>query len=215
MSDEEFTDSIERMMEDPALRGNTLAFAIALTHELRMQALWGRSRKRHDGVLRVPDVWLDAAWLLVPDDDAAGARILLKSILREDAPRYQMRYEKFGYPCTGTMLRPAGAPCRHHATRTGSIPNPFTGERRWAGSCSNPRHVAAFEAESKAGWDAWRANGSPEPANNTGGHLMRYFDSDWVAMYSWASGQYKPAGGVPEPDLPRARLAVVLPFCKH
>lgn len=206
-----FADSVERMMEDPEMTGRTLAFGIALIHEMRMRDVQGKSRSRKsDNAFTLPHVWRDAAWLLYPDADEAAVWRSLKSIVGDDAPRYEMPRGKFdANPCMGTMLRPLGAPCQKRATWSAGLVNPFNGERRHAGACSNPNHRATFDAALKAAYDAWKVNGRPEPENNTGGHLMRYFRyPKWDEMYGWANYRFKP-GATPEPEPPRARLALV------
>ncbi|TFC59436.1 hypothetical protein E3O68_00620 [Cryobacterium sp. TMB3-1-2] len=206
----EFTSSVERMMEDPALTRETRAFAIALIHEMRMQGLGGRSRRKSENVFATPNIWRDAAWLLQPGATESEVWRRLKWIIAEDAPRYDIERKSFDARlCVGTMLRPLGAPCKKRVTVSGSIRNPFNGEMTMAGACSNPAHRAAYEAQHKASWAAWRTNGEPQPKNNTGGHLMRHFTyPDWDALYGWASYRFAP-GATPEPEPPRARLALV------
>jgi hypothetical protein len=206
-----FTDTVERMMEDPEMTGQTLAFGIALIHEMRMQHAQGKSRSRKsENAFTLPNTWRDAAWLLYPSADEGEVWRLLKRIIGDDAPRYEMpRESSDARLCMGTMLRPLGAPCRRRTTWSAGLVNPFNGERRHAGACSNPTHRAIFESALRAANEAWKVNGKPEPKNNTGGHLMRYFTyPKWDELYGWASYRFKP-GTTPEPEPPRARLALV------
>lgn len=114
---------------------------------------------------------------------------LLRRLIREDVPKYRLDFHR-PVPCVGTMLRPAGAPCTKRASVSGSIPNPLTGERTMAGACRNPRHEAEYNAQHKAAWAAWRANGEPAPKPNSGGLLLRYFTSGIEALYAWADRDY-------------------------
>lgn len=80
------------------------------------------------------------------------------------------------------------------------------------GACKDPRHREAYNAQHRAAWEAWKANGSPTPANNTGGHLRRYFTyRSWDELYAWANSRYTP-GETPKPVPERARLALVTPL---
>lgn len=206
-----FGDLVARVMEDQNIPPRTRSYLIALVHELRMQQIEGKSRRRsRDGadISRNADIWRDAAWLLEPELDSDGAWRAAKAVIYEDAPRYEI-LERDTRQCVGTMLRPAGAPCTKRATVHASVPNPMTGERRWHGTCNNPRHREVFEAQRRDGWAAWRLNGEPTPPNNVGGHLRRYLTySGWDELYRWANSRYN-GGATPPPAPPRARLAIV------
>lgn len=205
---------VERVMEDPNLSHGLRVYMVALVHEMRMRQVQGRSRLRTKrDIGGGADIWRDAAWLLNPGLDETGAWLLAKHTIGEDAPRYEMTFPKMGDRiCVGTMLRPMGAPCKRKVTVTSSVPHPMTGERRLVGSCNDPRHRAALDAQLRDARAAWEANGSPMPANNTGGHLRRYFTyKNWDALYGWAHSRYQP-GETPEPAPERARLALVTPI---
>lgn len=212
----EFGDFVSRVMEDPNLPERTRQYLIAVVHEMRMQGVSGRSRLKgrpHQDITRGSEIWRDAAWLLNSDLDERGAWLSAKSIIGEDAPRYEMNFlthdARF---CVGTMLRPSGAPCKRRPTCSSSVPNPMTGELTMIGACNDPRHRAAFEAQHRDGWAGWRLNGEPTPANNTGGHLRRYLRyTHWDQLYAWANHRYQP-GATPAPEPPRARLALVTPI---
>src|SRR3546814_6230918 len=111
-------------------------------------------------------------------------------LIAQDVLKYRVDFHR-PIPCIGTMLRPAGAPCTKGATLQGSLPNPLTGERAMTGACRNPRHEAEFNAQHKAAWEAWRANGEPAPKPNSGGVLLRYFTSGIEALHAWADRDYK------------------------
>lgn len=206
---------VVRVMEDPNLPPRLREYMIAVVHEMRMQKVQGRSRLRTqvDIGRRGSDIWRDAAWLLYPDLDEAGAWRMARAVIGDDAPRYEMTFPKMDEKfCVGKMLRPAGAPCQRRPSLQASVPHPFTGERHMIGACRDPRHQEAYNAQHRDAWAAWRANGSPQPANNTGGHLRRYFTyRNWDELYAWANRRYTP-GETPKPVPERARLALVTPL---
>jgi len=213
---EDLGEFVARVMEDPNLKPGLREYMIALVHETRMQEIQGRSRLRtkQDIGHRKADIWRDAAWLLHPDLDEQGAWLRAKHIVGDDSPRYEMDHSR-PTPCVGTMIRPAGAPCKRRVTISSAVPNPMTGERRMIGACSEARHRAAHNAQHKDGWAAWRLNGEPQPANNTGGHMRRYFSyKNWDELYAWANYRYSP-GETPKPAPERARLALVTQLPKR
>lgn len=129
------------------------------------------------------------------------------TILHRDIPKYRPDLDTPA-ACLGTMLRPAGAPCKRRTTMSTTMPNPMTGERRHVGSCNDKRHQAQANAQLKAAWQAWRDNGEPKPKPNSGGLLLRYFASGIEALYAWADKDYNPGDVAPEP--PAGKLAAVI-----
>lgn len=201
----DYTTTSARMFEDPDLNGNLLLLAQGALHELYQRKEQGRPAK-------IASVW-ERTTALIGTPGTHAQSYWLRSTLAQDVPRYEMDWLQ-SRRCMGTMLRPAGAPCKKGYTLSGSIPDPVTGERTHTGACSNPRHRAEFELLAKTAWDAWRAAGSPAPANNRGGVLPRYFDTNWDELYKWASyGSYDAdRTEVPAPKPPRARLRLVPPL---
>lgn len=128
----------------------------------------------------------------------------LRWLIYDDVPKYRLDMRE-RIVCCGTMQRPAGKPCTKKPTIQTTIPHPFTGERAWHGACGNPSHRAKFESERKAGWAAWNANGEPEPQPNSGGLLLRYFNSGIEPLYAWADERYKTGATVTQP--PRTEIA--------
>lgn len=128
----------------------------------------------------------------------------LRWLIYDDVPKYRMDNHRL-IPCCGTMQRPAGKPCTKKATYQTTIPHPFTGERSWHGACSNSAHRVKFESERKAAWEAWKANGEPEPKPNSGGILLRYFTSGIEPLYAWADERYQKGATATEP--PRTEIA--------
>jgi hypothetical protein len=131
----------------------------------------------------------------------------LRHMIREDVPKYRVDFSRPA-TCLGTMLRPAGAPCKRRTSMQTTIPNPLTGERSHVGSCNDRRHQQQANAHIKAAWQAWRDNGEPKPKPNSGGLLLRYFTSGIEPLYAWADKDYTPGDKVAEP--PEQRLAVVV-----
>ena len=113
----------------------------------------------------------------------------LRRLIADDVPKYRVDFRTRPV-CSGTMLRPAGAPCTKQVSIRSALPNPLTGERTLTGTCRNPRHEAEFNAKQRAAWDAWRANGEPAPKPNSGGLLLRYFTSGIEPLYEWADRDY-------------------------
>lgn len=121
----------------------------------------------------------------------------LRWLIYDDVPKFRLDNNQ-RIACVGTMLRPAGAPCKKRSTSQTTIPNPLTGERQWHGACSDPRHRAQFEATRAEAWAAWKANGEPQPKPNSGGRLLRYFTSGIEELYAWADDKYTRGDVVPK-----------------
>ncbi|MFJ4173360.1 hypothetical protein [Microbacterium sp. NPDC089696] len=137
----------------------------------------------------------------------------LRSLIYDDVPKYRMDFTRTP-PCLGTMLRPAGAPCKHRALSLRStLVNPITGEGTQAGSCANLRHEQQADEILRAAQRAWEANGSPKPKPNSGGRLLRYFQGNMVELYAWADKAYSRGATVPEP--PAENLAGVISLADH
>ena len=135
------------------------------------------------------------------DDELTPA---LRMLIRDDVPKY--RPDMSGWPaCAGTMLRPAGAPCKARVTTRTMIVHPINGERTYTGACR--RHREQLEEQLRAARDAWFANGKPQPAINSGGQLLRYFDTGIEELYAWADRDYQRGDVVPDP--PDRPLAIV------
>lgn len=128
-------------------------------------------------------------------------------ILHNDVPKYRPDLD-VQPACLGTMLRPAGAPCKRKCRMRTTIPNPLTGERKVVGACGDPRHETQANAQIKAAWQAWRDNGELQPKPNSGGLLLRYFTTGIEPLYAWADKDYQQGDKVPE--LPTQKLAAVI-----
>lgn len=192
----------EDVFADTDLSARLKLFALAAIH------LWETAPVRRQVKEFPKEPWpIRALRLMGETGTTEEVNGTLRWLIYDDVPKYRLdRNPKI--PCVGTMLRPAGAPCRKRYTISSTIPHPFTGERTWHGACSDPRHRAIYEAAHRDAWAAWRANGEPQPKPNSGGLLLRYFTSGIEALYAWADEAYTRGDRVPEP--PTQKLAVVI-----
>ena len=140
----------------------------------------------------------------------------LWSVLREDAPRWQMPVNRAGArgPCEAPGIRKPL--CGRKGCQAFRVTNPEDGT--WRLACYCDRHQAEARA-AMAAERVLRASGTlPEPVPNTGGLLPCYFEWDWVTYYArarpgWAppalgvcADAWQPAGGPPAPRLSLIRI---------
>ena len=190
------TEIREDVFSDPDLSPRLKLFTLAAIH------LWETKPERRELKQFGKESWPHKALRLAGETGTTEELSMrLWSLIRDDVPKYRMNMRE-KIVCCGTMLRPAGAPCTKRTSITTSIPNPLTGERRWFGACSNPRHREQFETESKAAVAAWRTNGAPAPKPNSGGLLLRYFTTGIEALYAWADRDYRRGETATPPPTP-------------
>lgn len=131
----------------------------------------------------------------------------VRSVLAADFPRYEPPVQ-WGRRCVASMKRRPGL-CGKSSSNWWVDRDPETGHQRHLALCS--RHNTPQE---KAPWDArlaaWRDNGSPVPAVNSGGVLAAHFSGNWDELYQWAS-PWRTRNDNREPERPRLRLIPDLP----
>lgn len=106
----------------------------------------------------------------------------IKWVMAKDVPAFRPIDTK-RYTC-GVPLTRYPRPCGRNATLTSPIYDPETGTFVTERACS--RHRDTLWDASTASRRAWMENGSPTPAPNSGGLLMKHFRGDWDMLYSWA-----------------------------
>lgn len=192
----------EDVFTDPDLSQDLRLFVLAAIH------LWETKPARHDVKTFRREHWAYRAMRMAGKEGTVEELTApLRWIIHDDVPKY--RPDMRARPaCLGTMLRPAGAPCKRECRMRTTIPNPLTGERTLVGSCGDARHEAQAGAQIGAARRAWRDNGEPAPKPNSGGRLLRYFTSGIEALYAWADQDYTHGTKVPEP--PTQKLAAVV-----
>lgn len=184
---------IQAMMADPDLTGDVLLLAVAMLNQSQLAIEAGQQRFRWSDVCR------DLGW------DGSHK---LRWTIADDFPRYEVERSKLVPPCAAAMIRREGL-CGKPAA--GSLVfidrDPVTGAGRTVGFCS--RH-GALGRDINSRLKQWRANGSPQPADNAGGVLPRYFDGDWPGLYRWAK-PWQPLGTGPgkPPAPPRPTLTLI------
>lgn len=184
---------IDDMCDDPDLTGDLLLFAITTAHVT--------SRRRH-APRRLPKRhWLEEVAEAVGCDTWWVQRMIGRDVPRFEAPNLSGHRA-----CVAPMIRRDG-PCGKPGVRGGPLRDPDTGEFTYAWACSRHRREMAADIERRR--RAWIANGSPQPAPNTGGVLPRYFTTDWNVYYDWAAPWRKPADTLPEPTPPRPQLRLI------
>ncbi|QAY70041.1 hypothetical protein [Xylanimonas protaetiae] len=177
---------VDAMLADPDLTGDLLLVALILVALLHDPA-----RKR--GV----------SWRQIAERAGMDVNQRLRFIIARDVPRYE---PPNGNGCTAAMIRRDG-PCGKRTHASGYTIDPLTGVRTPWGRCT--RHYSIPDERARAAtFQAWEANGRPEPPANAGGILPRYFDTDWMAVWAWAAPYRKPLpdGKPPTPPKPVLRL---------
>lgn len=112
------------------------------------------------------------------------------------------RYTPDRLPGAGCVqIRPDGQMCGKKPHVTEVERQPITGQGRQVAYCTTHwSHDRSWKLQAQE--KAWRANGKPEPAPNTGGHLVRYVEFTnstkeiWDGYYRWAlqySGHAQPS----------------------
>ena len=183
---------IQAMMADPDLTGDVLLLAVAMLNQSQLAIEAGQQRFRWSDVCR------DLGW------DGSHK---LRWTIADDFPRYEIPRDVV-VRCVALMVRREGL-CGKPAAWSLVFDDrdPETGAGRRVGFCSRHGHLQ-YDVLARA--KRWRANGRPQPPDNTGGVLPRYFDGDWPGLYRWAK-PWQPLGTGPgkPPAPPRPTLTLI------
>lgn len=113
----------------------------------------------------------------------------VRMTVASDKPRYAPDRLPADRRCV--QVKADGQVCGNQSHATSVDRHPITGRGREVAYCI--KHWSRDLASKIEGQDrAWRANGKPEPAPNTGGHLVRYLEFTtgakdiWDRYYTWA-----------------------------
>lgn len=192
----------QNIFDDSELSKELKLFALAVIHMLETDTMREKVRTFR------PESWAYRALRMMGYSGTTDElNQPLRWLISDDVPKYRVDFNQ-PYTCLGTMLRPAGAPCKREARMRTTIPNPMNGERTLVGACNDKRHQEQTRLQVKTAWQSWRDNGEPQPKPNSGGRLLRYFTSGIEPLYAWADKDYQNGTKVPEP--PTQKLAAVI-----
>lgn len=207
----------DRMLDianDPDLDEKAKLFAFCLLAYLTERRLHGRrSPKRSDwtkdvGMLMIGESeQLDVSFMDHTEvhDTAVYA---VRSVIRNDIPRYVPPQGKTRCPALKARGPNAGHPCGKSVTSRWVDRDPETGEGTPVGYCRNHSHPS-LDQWRRDRQLAWEANGKPQPPANRGGILARHFASNsWASLYHWAdpSRAPQPEGKPATPPAPKLTL---------
>lgn len=184
----------------------------AMVNGRQVPTLAERQRLRDEAAAETLWAQTQAGW---PHQDAPAVRPVatlnpaeftttswVRSVLAADFPRYEPP-KRWGARCVAPMKRRAGE-CGKSTSNWRMDRDPLTGHQRRVAFCSrhnSPEFTDLYDARLQA----WRDNGSPVPAVNTGGVLASHFGGNWDQLYAWAS-PWRDRNDNREPDRPRLRL---------
>jgi hypothetical protein len=158
--------TFQHMMDDKDLTGDLLIFALAtLDVSLRFEDTWTSQVTKATGW----DSWRT------------------KHVVSRDVPRYEPEDNNGRSRCMAPLVRKEGTCGGSGSNGFHWRYNPDTGEWRTYWACT--RHAAEAAKMVRAARMAWEANGKPQPANNTGGVLSKYFHTE--KLYEWATPEYR------------------------
>lgn len=175
-------DLIHRLLDDRDLTGDLLLFALATV----------------DCGLR-----FDKAWTSQVAQATGWDQRRIRSIVARDVPRYEPDDLKGLRRCQAPMIRRDGPCGASGSTGFHWRYNAETGEWRTYWACT--RHEEGARKMIRAATMAWEANGKPQPANNSGGVLSKYFHTE--GLYDWATPSYrKDTDRTPPPQRPELEV---------
>lgn len=176
-----YDQQVRRMVADPDMRGQVLAVGLALAWVYREDGPFKTTIRRIEGVAKLQ-------------------HHRVKEVIRDDAPRYEPRWNPYGYECEAQMIRRPGLCGRKTVYQFNSL-NWEDGTRTERAFCR--RHESfGKRLEAELGRRDLRLRlergGPPRPPANVGGLLQRHFPGvDWDKLYLWARPGWKPPERVP------------------